>query len=207
MMKVSKRETILLVILFIMICGFLYYNFYFVNAMAEIDSLNAEVDTLNTQVRDAKQKAVAVDLLKKQVTDIQNEASVKLSKVISSIDQPDLLMMISNQLNGLSQESSISFAIDYQKLPSSRVTSVKVQFLTNYQSLKQILLRLNQAPYVNRVVIGTVETSSSMAGKTTGDNNLQASLSVEFFTRDNEPSGKDYPFMTGPYPNANLFPS
>jgi Tfp pilus assembly protein PilO len=88
-MKVSKREQILLTFLFIMICGFLYYNLYFTPVMAEIDFLNSEIDTSKTTLQELQLKKASVENMKVQLEEISTQADEELSDVIKSIDQPD----------------------------------------------------------------------------------------------------------------------
>jgi hypothetical protein len=104
-------------------------------------------------------------------------------------------MMISNRLTDLSSETAFLFTRDYLQFENSKIFSVEVQFKTDYASLKQILASLRITPYVNRVVLASLEIE---------ENDIIADIHIEFFTLNDLPTGTDYSFMTGTYPNSDL---
>ena len=200
-MKVSKREILLLTALFIVICGFLYYKFLLSPMQAEIDALDMDIETLQTSLSDMKLKQGAVQMMKKQSEELYKAKDEKLGGVMKSIDQPDMLASISSRLESLSAESGFTFTRNYQELDNCRLYGVEVTFLTNYLSFKQVLTRLGQMPYLNRVTVGSLKKADTPSGAY----DLEADITVEFLTLDGQADGTPYSFITGTYPNNDLF--
>lgn len=201
-MKVSKRETVLLIVLFVLICGFLYNKFFFVPIYNEITDLNQEIGVLTNDLKEIKIKQSAVEKLKVTVDELQAEAEIKLKDMMKTIDQPEMLVMISHQLDTLSSHSVYMFPREYEELNNCRIYTVRVQFMTDYSSFKQILSRLSNVPNVNRVVIGSLENEKTIENS---PYNVQADISVEFLIQDEGEFSNSYSFITGTYPNTNLF--
>ncbi len=202
-MKISKREIVLLFALFAIICGFLYYRMYFTPKMQEIENEDLEIEVLETNLRDIGIKAAVLEKLRVNLDEQRQEAGEKMSGVAEAIDQPDMLMMISEQIEGLSADSVYIFSRDYEQMEDCRKCSVEVMFRTNYESLRQILNNLGTSRFENRIVICNL---SEAKASELDDYNIDAQLFVEFFTFGGSPSGDAYPFVTGNYPNGNLFP-
>jgi hypothetical protein len=150
-----------------------------------------------------RRKALAVNTLRQKLETLENEARQRLDGVIASADQPDLLVMLSEQLSGLAQKDTVVFAADARQTTGGTLCTVTLRFATDYPSLHTFLARMQEAPYRNRVVVGTLVRRSIL--ESASAYNLEVGMTVEFFTLGESPSGESYPFITPTYPNANPF--
>jgi hypothetical protein len=202
-MKITRREGVLLIVLFTLICGFLYYQFYFTDAMARLEESRQQNEALKIQLDDIRRKALAVNTLRQKLDILENEARQRMDRVIASADQPDLLVMLSEQLSGLAQKETVVFSVDTRQTTGGTLCTVTLRFATDYPSLQTFLARMQEAPYRNRVVVGTLVRRSIL--ESASAYNLEVGMTVEFFTLGESPSGESYPFITPTYPNANPF--
>jgi len=150
-MKLSKREKILIAIVVVLGLGAAYYFYFltpFLAGMAEIkkdtDAVKVEVDALNIQKSQLK-------VLDDQITKLQSENKILLSRLPVGFDQPELIAF----LDGLFKDKAVKAAytfdmpVDFQKIDSLRAT---LDFKTDYANLKEILNTLNASMFNNRVL-------------------------------------------------------
>ena len=183
MSKLSKRETTLLVILVIALCGALYYNFVFKAYLATSSDIDLEKVDVTQSVSDLKMKYASIQMLDKNIKDIEDEMAPKFEKVLESIDRPTIIVMLEKCLYPQASSVTYQFSPSYDNLQSNFITSVQVSFKCTPQGFRQILVNLRSADHVNRVI------SSSMVLADPVTSESDASITIEILTNSVLPTG------------------
>jgi hypothetical protein len=183
MSKLSKRETTLLVILIIALCGALYYNFVFKSYLATSSDIDVEKIDVSQSVSDLKMKYASIQMLDKNIKAIQDEMAPKFETVLESIDRPSIIVMLEKCLYPQATNVTYQFSPSYDNLNSNFITSVQVSFQCTPQGFRQILMNLRSADHVNRVL------SSSLVLADPVTTESDASITIEILTKSVLPTG------------------
>ena len=176
MTKLSKRETTLLVLLLIALCGALYYNFITKPYFAKRVDIVVKTSEVRASINDSKAKFASILMLDKNIKDIQDKMGQKFSKVLDSIDRPAIIVMLGKTLRPQATNITLGFPSSYQDLKSNYITTVETTFQCTQDGFRQILSNLATAAYINRVVTASLILTDPESGI------CSASASIEILT-------------------------
>ncbi len=176
MTKLSKRESVLLVLLLIALCGALYYNFILKPYLAKSVDIALKTGEVRVSISDSKAKSAATALLDKSIKDIQDKMGQKFEKVLDSIDRPAIIVMLSKTMRPHASNITLGFPPSYQDLKSNYITTVETTFQSTEDGFQRILTNLETAAYINRVIKASLILTDPEAGI------CSASVSIEILT-------------------------
>ena len=182
MTKLSKRETTLLVILLIALCGALYYNFVLKTYFAKSANIVLKTGEVMASLNDSKAKTASIMMLDKNIKEMQDAMAQKSATVLDSIDRPAIIVMLDKILLPQATNITLGFSSAYQDLKSNYITTVEVTFQCTGQEFRQILTKLKAATYVNRVV------ASSLMIVDPASDTCNAAISIEILTSSVKPT-------------------
>jgi len=213
-MKLTKRESIFLVVALVFAVGILYYTYFLSPLKIELDRIEKEISSKHQKLIQLKTQAQRINELERMVLYSEAELMEKYQDIPIGFDQAELMVFLEGLLNPLGDQIRIEFA-EVVDMKSYQLGTVNVMMLTTYPNLFQVLRRLEEAPFRNRIKrLGvTLEGSSElnekvfqMKNQTVEKNNLRVALSLDFYAfpgmvdRD-----KTYSFMEGDYHKSDLF--
>ncbi|MCK5129771.1 MAG: hypothetical protein KAQ68_07955 [Clostridiales bacterium] len=233
MKKLSTKEILLLVLLVFLVSGALYYTYYYrpyQDKMLELD-VSIIKNTQRLITLQNQQQSIIEDTarLNNELLGIEDE----LLDIPVGVDEPRILVFIEESITDLANSTVIRFSPEVTRTEYFQINEVLISYKTNYENLKIILDKFENAPFRNRVLSMNAsysETSDTLgpqmlpgsdpvgdilAGDTPSEVPLQESeedtyylhveMLVECFTLPGIVERNDYPFMDGPYQNDNLF--
>lgn len=161
MTKLSKREFVLLVILFIAISGAAYYNFVLRPYYAASDEIDVQTAECQTAINDAIAKKTAIDLTDTKIKAIEDEMSNKLKNVLDSIDRPAIIVLLNKTLAPKATEIIYAFSPAYQELESNYITTVEISCKCTQGDFLGILADLRAAKPITRVLVSSIRVVDS----------------------------------------------
>lgn len=186
MNNLSKREIVLLSILFVAILGAVYYNFVLKPFLADREEINMQIDDCQTAISNAKMKTAAIASVEKQMEDINAAMGDKLANVLDSIDRPAIIVLLEKTIYPEAENSTLSFSPDYRELGSNYITTVTASFSCTGKEFLQILTKLRTNIPISRVV----ESSLRIVNEATGE--CEASITIEVLTTSIVPTNTEF---------------
>lgn len=186
MTNLSKREVVLLGVLFIAVCGALYFNFIFRPYLDKSDALGVEIEDCRTQINDSKLKKASIAMIDQKMDVIETEMKDKLKNVLDSIDNPAIIVMLNKNVAPLATNVTYSFSSTYKELGSNYITSVEVSFDSTEAKLLTILTNLRKATPVTRVETSAINVTDPATGV------CKVTITVEYITASVTPTKTDF---------------
>ncbi len=149
-MSLSKREKVLLIIVALLALIALYYMFYLKPCIDDINATNSEADTLKLELSALDQtNAHAVDL-QAQIDSMDQELTLYGGEITHTLDQPALLVYLSETVGDYATKNGIIFAYDKQ-IGSVQHYTISIGMVTTYDQLNGLLAAIENSPYLLRV--------------------------------------------------------
>jgi len=216
-MKLSKREKVLLIVVFIIMGAVAYFLLYLQPTLNEMNKLSSQ--NMNNQTT-INANIVLKATLERTTLDIDaDEAKIEefSSNVRSAFDQPDIQVYLYNVMNKYGYKVMITFN-GYGDLGHVKYCNISVSMKGSYDALKSVLnefansehfIKVTQLVVDNAPSPGEVETSSGETDGSFADNLttaqpdetanlLNIGMVLEIYNIGNEiPPDKTYPFTDG----------
>lgn len=200
-MKLSKRELILLILVFVIAAGALYYTRFYTPIKDDIKVLQDESDDLMIKINNLNMQKNRIPDLKNELSTLQNEFSELTSDFLLGWDEPLLLVYLENMIGDNAIKKKSTFYLSEPEAYYSSGT-IDLELVTNYPNLKGIIKELEEAPYYNKIQAIDVKKQSGEDNK--GD--LAVTISTVFYTQDDPDFIQDdYDFMTPDHGKENIF--
>lgn len=182
MTKLSKREIVLVIILFIAISCAVYYNFVFNPYLVKSDEITIKMSDTQTKLNDYKLKKASTKTVNSKMEVIKADLGSKLNRVLDSIDNPAIIVMLRKTLPPSATSTILGFSPTYQDLKNNYVTTVEVSFKCNQEGFVKVLTNLSTADYVNRVINSSLTVTDPLT------NACDARISIEILTKSITPT-------------------
>ncbi len=222
MRKLSTKEIVLLIALVFIVSAALYYNYFFTPYQQKIIDLNFQISTSQQRYMTLQNQQQSIikdtEKLNAQLEDIKDE----FSKVPQGIDEPNMLVFFEETLNGKANNVTIRFSPETTQNEYYQTSKVLMSFYTTYPNLETILDTFYNSKFSNRitginmtyeepeVMLGPQLPTPEGAEETVQEEEpemyyLHTEITMDCYTIPAFVNTTDYPFMIGPYNNANPF--
>lgn len=188
MIKLSKREIVLVVVLFIAISIAMYYNFVFKPYVAKSDEVALKISDTQSSLSDLKLKKASTNMINGKIEVIKTDLGVKLNRVLDSIDNPAIIVMLRKTLPPSATSTVLGFSPTYKDLKNNYVTIVEVSFKCNQEGFVKVLTNLSTTDYVNRVINSTLTVVDPVT------NLCDARISIEILTKSITPTKMEFTY-------------
>lgn len=198
-MKLSKRETIMIVVGFILVSVVAYVFYFLMPQMSKQQSLLTQTLTARSNVQTLKAKAIAIESFKNQIASLQSELDQKTQNIPHGSNDAIILMYVRQLADRVGVDVRVAFAdTDAQQADQSGDDNsaferrvVAVDLVTTYAKLNQLLAELNKVELFNDVQIISAkyepqpEPSDSVSPAPTAtaaisENSLNAHIEIYF---------------------------
>ena len=118
--------------------------------------------------------------LEKRLADKKEELNTTLVRVPEGFNTTVVLTQLNAAIDGLAENFNITFSGSPKDTTSvyTATSSVKVTFTATAADTVTILQRLNDLPYMNRILVGGLTRTNTLTS-----NKYSVSLTIEFITR------------------------
>ena len=188
MTNLSKREGVMVIVLSIAICGALYYNLVFKPFLAKNEEISTRITDTQTTLNDFKVKKASIIAVDKKLLVINTEMGENLERVLDSIDNPGIIVMLNKILPPIANTITLGFSPSYKDLGNSYITTVETSFLCNQEGFRQILENLSKSEYENRVINSYLKVVDPVT------NSCEARISIEILTKSIIPTKTEFTY-------------
>lgn len=214
MPKLSKRETILLIILLITIVGYCYYTYILTPQLSNLDAINQKLEDDRVALSELQVSQKNIDNIKKEVDDLNKRAEESEKSIPDASRIPEIIMDFKNvsdasgcTVGKLSFNPAVKNPAknntenkDAQKnAPVIMVIPITFQASGNYNNIMLLLKGIENSDRkmaVDRISINKDE----------GTGILTADLSINCFYMDKTGTAKiDYTFLNIPSGKQDIF--
>lgn len=204
MNKMTHREVVLLLVLFVLLGGFLYYQFYFLSFQTKYEKLGEDISTIEVDLAARKQAQAILESQRAELDKLRQSTQQELAKVMPAYDQIEVVDMIQGVFQPLVERYDITFNTDVAQQDYTNTYTVTVDTYTSYTDFRLLLNDLRDSQYVNRVVVADLQNNEDQS--TQADTaKFSCEIQVEFLTLMESLQDKDYPLQSaGDVGNANL---
>jgi len=215
-MRLSKRERILLTALFIIVFSFLFLNYYYFPLLNDIKELKAKHVEVAVQLEGAKQMKTLVETTKTELADLQKASFESENYLLSTFDEPKVLVYIDDNLGDNSSKASIQYSsITKNELYVYGDFTLNIK-TSNYE-LKKILDNFENGDYfttLTRLEIhedtdNELLKADGVEGETVSNEEeypLGVTIDLRFYAKNDLWDGQaDYDFLGGNYRKTNIF--
>lgn len=205
-MKLTKRERILLSGALLIAVVAIFVNYVYVPLRKDIKTLTSQAEEISTQIEDAKQKQALVEVLEKQLTDLQKDVDKSLKDVMKTWDEPEILVYIEQTLEQLGSSNLIE---NYGVISAEGYLNgdINIKLTATNENLKKILKKFEEGKYFNTVQ--TMIVAKNTIPDSNGDTKkkeLDIELILRFYALDYLTEyTKEYKFMKGKFNKTNIF--
>ncbi len=191
--RFSARERNMLIVLLIFLGMFLYYNFVFKDFWEKSSSLDELMDSTQAEINDMKLKSAALKTVEDRINEVEKEIGSSLEKIMEGIDRPLILEVFVEEVFKDIKNPQYFFPYGHTSYDGNNyVSRVEIAFVATMDEVEEILERLEDAPYLNRVLLASLEfdsvkeedDSDSKKQTSTQELKAEARLMVEFFVHD-----------------------
>lgn len=205
-MRLTKRETTLIIIVLLVGISFLYVNYVYFPLQDESKELEAKYNELLIEESDAKVLVAKTTALKAELKEIEDSTIGVYDGMVEIWDQAENLVYMEKLFEGLSERHTFN---SYTPLDVSsiRTAEIDMSIVTNYTNLQRILNNLEDGKNYC-----TIE-SLNIVAKSRGNENpewepmdLDVNLTVRFYAKgQSEDYPNEYDFMSGSYGKRDIF--
>lgn len=103
-MKLTNREKLLLILLGVVVCGFLYYQFVFKPEYRRIKQLKDEYSQKTTLIQQLNTSKLELEEVNEEIENIEKEMAQKKGKLVNPIRLPDIL----SELDSVAAKNKLS---------------------------------------------------------------------------------------------------
>lgn len=160
-MSISKRERILIIVVVLLALLGAYYLYYLKPSMDEVSALNSDIENLQLQKSAHDQQKSQAELLKSQIEGMDEQLALYGDGIAHSLDQPPVLVYLSDMINHHASKNAIQFDIAGQTGPIERYM-ITITMTATYDGLKRVLSALEDSPYLIRVSGMSVSTDTQI---------------------------------------------
>lgn len=210
-MKISKRETILIVFVIFAISAAAYYFYYLVPTMATIEETALSIEDKQIQVLSMQSQIQQIDIINQEIEDLQQQIAEDTSDIPVGVSQPLQLVEITRILNDKTDYPSISFAQAVNTYETYQINIADIAYVTTYENLLQILNEFKQLSMTNQIVdmsVSYTEDPLTYYTAVLDGYYLAVQMSIKFYsfykTPSTEPLGQQ-PFEDSPVEYKNPF--
>ncbi len=166
-MKISKREKVLLVFAIVLALGAIYYFYFLSPFLTEMKDISAKATEKESKLQVLDIQNTQLQLMEKQIADLDAQNAEILKTIPSGYDQPELLVYLYQLIEKNGQKASYDFEepADLVKLDNSKAT---LHFYTDYAGLKKVLQDLKESRFNNRIVTMAVTLEPEESDKKEG---------------------------------------
>lgn len=210
-MKISKRETVLIIFIIFAISAAAYYFYYLVPTLETIDKTAQSIEQKQIQVLSMQSQIQQIDSVYAEIQQLEQQIAEDTADIPVGVSQPLQLVEITRILNGKTDYPTISFGQAVNTYETYQVNIADVAFVTTYENLLQILNEFNQLTMINQIVdMSAAYTEDPLTYYTAilDGYYLAVQMSIEFYSfyepANAEPLGEQ-PFEDSPIEYKNPF--
>ncbi len=208
MMKMTKRESILIIILVSLVLSWIYYKFVYIPQSNKLYDLKNSEALYSQRLEEMNDNISLKDELNNTLTDLDSKISVISSKYFSDIKQEEIIYILSKFI----QQSNINIpSISFSQFKNEKISDVDISIISaiipfkgKYNQLANFLESING--YKKKIIINNINISNNEDGDIIGDIQLDFySIPEEFSSQqnlitwnDNSDNTKENPFEIFP---------
>ena len=210
-MKISKKETILIVAILFVISAAAYYVYFLTPTLEDIDNLSIAIEQKQFKILSMQTAIDQIDNIKNEIAVLEAELEKQAENIPSGVSQPLQLVAVTNILNGKSDNLVISFNQSGNTYDNYQKNIVDLSFSTTYENLLLIFEDFDNLSMMNQIVTMNIQLAEDLLTYYTGvlnGNYIIVGISIEFYSfyadEDAEPLEKQ-PFEDSPIEYKNPF--
>ena len=210
-MKISKKETILIVAILFVISAAAYYVYFLTPTLEDIDNLSIAIEQKQFKILSMQTAIDQIDNIKNEIAVLEAELEKQAENIPSGVSQPLQLVAVTNILNGKSDNLVISFNQRGNTYDNYQKNIVDLSFSTTYENLLLIFEDFDNLSMMNQIVTMNIQLAEDLLTYYTGvlnGNYIIVGISIEFYSfyadEDAEPLEKQ-PFEDSPIEYKNPF--
>lgn len=177
-MKLSKRETVLLIILAVMICAVAYYLLWFAPSSARISELRLRNGQMAQEIEDVAIREIQYDILAKTKESNAESWEELIGSVHDGFDEADVLNRARKIIEPYTTDIIIEFTDPSVKMDRTEIYQANIGFTVTYSELKNILAAFEREDVEIRIVNCSCVLKELIGTEPV----LEVSMSVEFLT-------------------------
>ncbi|MGB8453811.1 MAG: hypothetical protein WCD89_15990 [Anaerocolumna sp.] len=199
-MRLTKKEEKLLIGAIFIAAAVLFLVYVYFPLDKDINTLKIQQSELSNQIQQAEQRQESVLVLKKQISDLQEEMDTKYDDFLKLWDQPQILVFMEDTINSLGLKESVDF-LEPVENSGTKSGDISMAIKTNYNNLKKLISKLEKAKYFN-----TVSAMDIVDSEDDSSDPLEVNLILSFYSQESTDTYPDkYSFMNGKYKKSNIF--
>lgn len=210
-MKISKRETILIIFIIFAISAAAYYFYYLVPTMDTIEETALSIEQKQIQLLSMQSQIQQIESINQEIEELERQIAEDTADIPVGVSQPLQLVEITRILNARTDFPTISFGQALNTFETYQINAADVAFVTTYENLLQILNEFKQLSMTNQVVdmsISYTEDPLTYYTAVLDGYYLAVQMTIEFYsfykTPDTAPLGQQ-PFEDSPVEYKNPF--
>lgn len=177
-MKLSKRETVLLIILAVMICAVAYYLLWFAPSSARISELRQRAEQMEREIADASMREIQYGILTKTKEDNAEIWENLIGFAHDGFDEADALNRAQKIIAPYTTDIIVEFPDHPVEMKRAEIYQVKMGFTVSYTALRNILAAFEREDIDIRIVNCTCELKELVVTEPV----LEVGILVEFLT-------------------------
>lgn len=202
-MKLTKRETILIVIVLIAGLSVLFYNYVYTPVQKKIADKQIVHDELVDKVDQAKLLKIELATLESELEELEASTEEYYDGLMEMWDQADHLVY-AEELFGKLCDNVVLNLFEPVNISTMRAVDVGYSIVTNYSNLEKILDYFENGNYYCTIQSLNIvpESDSEVQWK---PQDLEVNLTVRFYSKSqSEEYPESYDFMDGKYNQNDL---
>lgn len=220
MKKLSKREIVLIVSSLIIASIALFVIYYYIPQKDRITQLKQESIQLSLDIDERKTMKLLVDAEKNEVIDYKQQIADADEYLMDSIDEPNILYYISNNIYNTSEKQSVSYSVvEDREVYVNK--DISLSFDTSFENLITILGSFEEGDIYTTLNSINIKMDRSNYNTYDGFDDeeqddeedkenkspLNVSYGIRFYATDATWDGSgEYEFMeNGKFKRANIF--
>lgn len=192
-MKISKRETILIVSIIFLISAAAYYIYFLTPTIEEIDDLAIAIEQKQLKILSMQTAIDQIDNVKNEIAELEAELEKQSENIPRGISQPIQLVSVSNIMNSKCDYLIIGFNPGAEEYENYQKNIVDMSFATTYEELLLILEEFKALSMTNQIAKMNITFQGNPQSYYTGileGNYLIVGMSAEFYSFYSDPDAE-----------------
>nr|WP_122013233.1 type II secretion system protein GspM [Maliibacterium massiliense] len=164
MMKLSKRERVLLVILGVVLVFGLYFTLFFNPWMQRVTTLEEQYAQNDATLQQINTKVSSLPRLQQDTDTLRAQTEALLENIPASLDESQLTLYIQQVIGQAARQVQISYTGNTTQ-EHYAFQQVSVRFAADYNDVRRILTTLETGAYRNHIVSMEIAPAKQVEGQ------------------------------------------
>ncbi|MDD4188724.1 MAG: hypothetical protein PHX37_01390 [Eubacteriales bacterium] len=161
MKGLSKREAVMLAVLFAVLTLAGYYNFFLKEYIEKNDLVTAQIAEAKTEISDSKVVQSAIILIDKKIEELTKSIGEYSNELLPGLDRPEIIRILDTAAYPYLSGSTVTFDLSQKEMGTNSIYTVVISFKTTKDNFMTILENLRDANLVNRVITSSLSIDNA----------------------------------------------